>query len=353
MKKLILITLLVLAHALSAVAQTSPIDEKIVLKKQFLSGYKYQLGSQIPKPVCGFAGLSLKPDFENTLAAHPPALAEARQAILFNGVNQLCWVGIAAITLSDLLGTVGQARNPGSGSTSISLGPIIGLSAGAIVSGLIGKSKIESGVRMYNESGRTLPSAPSLPQSTAVSTTGSSVFGFKAGLNMASQSLSLSKGVTRLDLGGFVTIPVSQSVTLQPEALYSMKGSKIQTSGTSFTYKLDYLDFPLLVKYAFPTSVSARPFVFAGPSLGILISAKGVYKYGGDDMKGSIKPLYKSADLGLVFGGGLNLSRSMSVDARYVMGLSNIASSLWEEAGAPPGFSIKNSAVSLMVGCSL
>jgi len=330
-------------------------DEKIVLKKPFFKGLKYQKGSNEQESVYGFGGMSFKPHFENTLAAYPPALTEAKKSFPFNGVNMLCQIGIVAIAFSDMMGTIDEASNPGSGTSTVSLGPLIGCVAGAIVSGIIGDSKVKSGVRMYNENIGTLGATSttangdhSAVSTSSSSTAGSSIFGFKAGLNMANQDLptTLNKGVTRFVFGGFMTFPVSKDISVQTEALYSMKGCKVEMTDGSFTYKLNYLDFPVLFKYTFATSGSTKPFLFAGPSLGILMSAKGkleVVGMGSED--GSIKPLYKSTDLGFVIGGGVNLGQNASIDGRYSMGLSNIASS-----DLPLGVTIKNSALSLMVG---
>lgn len=351
MKKRLLVGLLIFTYSLSAMAQTSPANEKIVLKKGFFSGYKFQLRYEDPRPVYGFSGMSFQPGFEQTLATHPPALTEAKKAFVFNGVGLLAQLGMTTFIVVDAFGN--GMRSTSGGEQSFSLGPIIGCAAVAIVAGLIGTSKLKNGVRMYNENAGTsaAPAEASTPsQSTTVSTAGTSTFGFKGGLNMASQNITLNTGVssiTRFAFGGFMTIPVSENVTVQTEALWSMKGCKISASYASSTYNLHYLDFPVLLKYTFPSSGSIKPFAFAGPSLGILVIANGKYEEGyGNKASGDIKPLYNSTDFGLVFGGGANLSNQVSVDARYAMGLSNIASSIW----GVPGFSIKNSTVSLMLG---
>lgn len=122
--------------------------DKIVLKKSFWSGYKFQVGSGEKKPVYGF--MSFKPDFENTLAAHPPALAEAKKSFVFNGLSLM--FGVAGIVSS--FSIMKEEEGPLPGLYEFNTAGIVatlGCLAGIVVTGLMGRSKLKNGVRMYNE----------------------------------------------------------------------------------------------------------------------------------------------------------------------------------------------------------
>lgn len=334
--------------------------DKIVLKKSFWSGYKYQLGFDEKRPVYWFAGTSFKPDFENTLAAYPPALAEAKKGFVFNGVSMVCILGALVL----LPFTMQEQEGPFHGLYEFNTGVLVaiaGFFTGGLVFGLKGKSKLKNGVRMYNENAGTMSAttastgdnsavSTSVPSNSSASTSRSSNFGFNVGLNMANQDFVLSnKGRTGFAFGCFMTVPVGDNLDIQPEALFSMKGSKWEELGGTLTYKLTYLEFPVLCKYTFPTSGSTKPFAFAGPSLGILMSANGELEVvGAGSVDESIKELYNGTDFGFVFGGGVKLGQNASIDVRYVKGLSNIANST-----QLPGVEIKNSTLSFMLGYSL
>ena len=93
--------------------------------------------------------------------------------------------------------------------------------------------------------------------------------------------------------------------------LYTVKGAD---SGTG-KLKFDYLEIPVLLKIRIPTG-SVHPFVFAGPAFGFSLRALI------DGVKISDMP---TADYGAVLGAGLQLGRSIHIDARYTMGLHKLA----------------------------
>jgi hypothetical protein len=163
--------------------------------------------------------------------------------------------------------------------------------------------------------------------------------GFKIGLNLANVSGS---GVDALSeefesfaglnasneqlvgfaLGGFVTYNLSPMVALQPEFLYSIKGFTMSVEGVDVDLKLNYFEVPVLFKFMFGTSAT-KPFVFAGPEMGILLSSS----VGSGGLSIDAGDLWKSTDLGLVFGGGVDFpvgKNTMSLDGRYEVGLSKI-----------------------------
>jgi hypothetical protein len=151
-----------------------------------------------------------------------------------------------------------------------------------------------------------------LPQSAAADVR----FGIKAGANVANvngnfaDSLSDWKSTVGFCGGIFIELNFGQVLTIQPEALYTMKGAD---SGEG-KLKFDYLEIPILLKIRIPTG-SIHPFVFAGPAFGFKLKAliEGV----------KIEDMPKS-DYSAVFGGGFQLGASIHIDVRYTMGLQKL-----------------------------
>jgi len=157
-------------------------------------------------------------------------------------------------------------------------------------------------------------------------------FGVKAGVTFSNVSISAS-GVTLspsrrtgLSAGAFAIVPLStKNLVIQPEALVTMKGAEISESGAKAVEKYVYLDVPVLVRYNFNTASATKPFVFAGPVVSLLISAKDEFSYGGSSSEDDIKSDMKSSEFSLALGGGVEFGKLL-VDARYVAGLTNIMS---------------------------
>ena len=152
-------------------------------------------------------------------------------------------------------------------------------------------------------------------------------FGLKAGGNIAkptgadvdniNETLKSKIGF----IGGiFLAINLGQAVTIQWEALYTMKGATYAALDDTYTKKLyaDYIEIPLLLKLKIPMPV-VQPFIFAGPSVGFKLSEK--LEQDGQPID---ETWLKNNDYGAVFGGGLNLGRNFMADIRYSLGLQKV-----------------------------
>ena len=155
--------------------------------------------------------------------------------------------------------------------------------------------------------------------------------GLKAGLNFADL-----KDVEHLDsidsihnetktgyiLGGHLAFPMSPSLKLQIEGLYSVKGATGQATGgldvQKWENKLTYLEIPLLLKLEFPVP-TLKPFLYGGASVSVLLSAQERVLADWHDIKDSLN----STDYGLVLGGGLHLG-GLFCEVRYNHGLSDL-----------------------------
>ncbi len=168
-------------------------------------------------------------------------------------------------------------------------------------------------------------------------------FGLKAGMTAANMKFSGSgmsvsmKSKIGYYAGAFADIGVSDQFSVQPELFYSLLGSKIDVNSgegsVTGTEDLGYINLPVLLKYN-KEGFSA----FLGPQISYLLSAKS--KSGGQttDDKSNLK----STDFSGVIGAGYTLTNGFGFDARYQLGLSDIAKSSAGEG------TVKNSA--FMVG---
>ena len=75
---------------------------------------------------------------------------------------------------------------------------------------------------------------------------------------------------TGLVLGAFVRVGLSAPLVIEPQLLYVQKGAESDPgNGSSSTFKLDYLEIPVLIKAAFPVASDTRivPSIFGGPAV--------------------------------------------------------------------------------------
>jgi hypothetical protein len=132
-------------------------------------------------------------------------------------------------------------------------------------------------------------------------------FGVKAGANFSNLKVTFDgegaspDGATSLYIGGLVDIGLSENVHFQPELLYSIEGAE--------DAEVNYVNVPLMFKYYLIEGFNIQ----AGPQLGILVDAEG----GTDGLKGT--------NFGLNFGAAFEIVGGFFADARYNLGIANIA----------------------------
>lgn len=142
-------------------------------------------------------------------------------------------------------------------------------------------------------------------------------FGIKAGANVANvngdvtESLQDWKNTVGFCGGIFLEFNLGKVLTIQPEVLYTMKGSETAEGGK---LDLDYIEVPVLLKVRLPIA-SIHPFLIAGPAFGWNLQALV------DGIEISDMP---TSDYSAVFGGGLQLGRSLHLDVRYTMSLQKL-----------------------------
>lgn len=161
--------------------------------------------------------------------------------------------------------------------------------------------------------------------------------GPSVGLNFAGFNASGISGVTfsghaGLAIGGEVEHGLGSQLFLRVGLVYSMRGSAFDATGSgggTGTIKLNLIEVPAMVGYRFATGTRVVPYVMGGAQLGF---KSGCTVEGGGtsaDCNTSLGGTVPSTDVGLTFGGGVGLpagSGTLKVDARYLVGLTNLVS---------------------------
>jgi hypothetical protein len=164
--------------------------------------------------------------------------------------------------------------------------------------------------------------------------------GVMAGVNLASISGEDISGIdnrTGFLAGVFLTFHVTNTFAIQPEAIYSQKGAS-DNSDPDFkaTFKMDYVDFPVLLRFDIPVAGPIRPFFVAGPAFGVQVKCaiaaegSGVSASADCDLvdeSSEIQFRKKSFDLSGVAGAGLDFKlggTTLMVGARYEHGLTDV-----------------------------
>ena len=190
-------------------------------------------------------------------------------------------------------------------------------------------------------------------------------FGAKAGYSLSTLKIDADGESFDYDakstfyVGGLVEYKLNDKFALQGELLYSPLGGKNKTSSSqtlplvgtvSYTeedeVKFGTLQIPVSAKYYVTESLALG----AGLNFGIITSAKSEYNYsyngGGinESESGSedIKDYTKSLNLAPFIGAEYNLTNGLFFDARYNIGVSNLA----DESGVD----MKNSFLQVGIG---
>lgn len=169
--------------------------------------------------------------------------------------------------------------------------------------------------------------------------------GIKGGVNLAKfrgDSLEDQKVKTGLNIGAALQFKVAKMFAIEPEVLFSQKGTKMSQSlegesyddagepydgaGESYDVKItvNYIEVPVLLQFLIPIQ-AVTPMVYVGPSFGFKV---GKAKIEINDEKEDISnDEFNAFDFGLVFGGGIGYKAGRSnvvIDVRYTLGLTKL-----------------------------
>ncbi|MGI8634042.1 MAG: porin family protein [Segetibacter sp.] len=114
------------------------------------------------------------------------------------------------------------------------------------------------------------------------------------------------------------------------DARYSFEGGKYSSASQAVTSDLNYFRLPLKFIYFFGDYGNrVRPKVYAGPSFGFLTGGKTTIELPNNTkVESNSKDIYKSFDLGLTAGAGLNIrlvkNTWFNTDVHYLHGISDL-----------------------------
>ncbi|HEX8350685.1 MAG TPA: porin family protein [Hymenobacter sp.] len=162
-------------------------------------------------------------------------------------------------------------------------------------------------------------------------------FGLKAGVNYSTftgdddENLESKIG---LQAGLLANFGLSDMISIQPEVLYSQKGTQNKDNSDD-KFKFNYIDVPVLVK------VNAGGLFFeGGPQVGFLASAK--LTDGTTDV--DVKEGFNTVDFGYAVGLGYQVDSGPMIGLRYNGGITNIVKDGDDDS------KVRNSAFQLYVG---
>jgi hypothetical protein len=151
-------------------------------------------------------------------------------------------------------------------------------------------------------------------------------FGVKGGLNLASISTSDKTVPTSSALGfhGGIVLdaPLSESISIQPNLLFSQKGFSLDASGISSKVTFNYIEIPVNFLYNATDALT----IGAGPFLGYALSASAKTTFNGQTQTTDVDFDNKSqrVDYGLNITAGYEIIEGLVISANYSLGLANL-----------------------------
>lgn len=158
---------------------------------------------------------------------------------------------------------------------------------------------------------------------------GEAQFGVKGGVNfsnMYTEEVDDNNVLTSFNAGIYATLPITDFIAIQPEVLYSRKGSELTYDNAFATgkaqFKLNYIEVPILVKANLTKNLN----IHAGPYVAYLLDAQvtnetdgGAFNFednfNNDD--------FNKFDAGISAGIGLDFD-TIGIGARYNYGLTTV-----------------------------
>lgn len=170
--------------------------------------------------------------------------------------------------------------------------------------------------------------------------------GLKGGLNLSKISFQddLNANVsnrTGFHAGAFALVKIT-AFGIQPEVLFSKQGSKFKVNATDYEANFDYIAVPVMFKFYLPLGLNIQ----AGPQFSFLTVDDLKATVSGQNAQDIATNFKKKQDTSLALGAGWDLPFHLTIDARYVLGLSDMK---FQPSTAQP-VTFKNKVVMISVG---
>ncbi|MGF1669264.1 MAG: porin family protein [Balneolaceae bacterium] len=154
-------------------------------------------------------------------------------------------------------------------------------------------------------------------------------FGVRGGLNFANLGNADFETEPRTGFmaGMFANIPIPVlPFDLEAGINYSQKGVKTREERTELTFKLDYIEVPVLAKIHFAPAVALNPYFLAGPYIEFNVNAKSESRDEENRMSIDLSDETEFVNFGLVGGIGTDINVGISrvnIQGRFNLGLRN------------------------------
>ncbi len=163
-------------------------------------------------------------------------------------------------------------------------------------------------------------------------------FGVKGGLNMAkftgdgvkeiTEEGYDEKYVTAFSLGGFLALPLGNTLTIRPEVLYTQNGAKYEASRggaeAKMSMKMNWLNIPVLAVFNLQPNIR----LFAGPYFDFFLNGKikvemSYEEFSFDEEEDIESDEIQSLNYGVIFGAAYGVTNNIDVELRYSQGLNS------------------------------
>ncbi|CAD0006377.1 porin family protein [Flavobacterium salmonis] len=151
-------------------------------------------------------------------------------------------------------------------------------------------------------------------------------FGIKGGLNMSNLYTDDADDENVLfgfNAGVYATLPVSDFVAIQPELLFTTRGSKLEYNNAliegNAKFKLNYIEVPLLVRVNLTKNFNIHAGGYASYLVSSKVTGEGSFNFEEEFDTDN----FNKFDAGIAAGVGLDFS-PISIGVRYNYGLTTI-----------------------------
>lgn len=160
------------------------------------------------------------------------------------------------------------------------------------------------------------------------------VLGFHGGANFTRFGGSNLDRDTGLNVGASILWPLSESFGLQIEASYSEKGTSGRNGPLRAKISLDYIDIPVLLRYALPLSGPVGVHLYGGTAISFEVDCSisaslGEIMVSSDCETNDLDFTTQTIDFGMMTGAGIDYTLSsginLVVDALWNFGVNNVA----------------------------
>ena len=161
--------------------------------------------------------------------------------------------------------------------------------------------------------------------------------GLKGGLNRSGgfSDVDNLNSINSYHVGVYGLIKISK-IGIQPEILFSKQGAEL-SSANNFVREVDlsYVTVPVMIKFYLPLGINIQ----AGPQFGFLVNDIIT-----DDTTVALEENFKKTDINGAVGLGWDLPFGLQISGRYLIGLSDIATS--------PDYDFRSSTLQIAIGYS-